>query len=252
MTRSRQEQIGQAAIIAGLLVGSCLPAYAQYTTLRDPLIPGAISTPAGAPAPLFPPPPPGCGPTPYPVNPGMSGGPGYEPQVPYLPATQIDQSDSYFALPSPSTTSAPGQLGPSINTPYEPDTPGSDPGNLAPNNSGYNPPAANVQVNSGGGLPADSAPTSKWGGQTTQDFGNGLRQGSGVCDFGQLLINKPDLAKQPQFSQDGPIPMQQVSDTTTPVRGANQTKAGAGQETTDPGLRQLVHNQMPVQTQAQY
>jgi hypothetical protein len=182
----------------------------------------------------------------------MSGGPGYEPQVPYLPATQIDQSDSYFALPSPSTTSAPGQLGPSINTPYEPDTPGSDPGNLAPNNSGYNPPAANVQVNSGGGLPADSAPTSKWGGQTTQDFGNGLRQGSGVCDFGQLLINKPDLAKQPQFSQDGPIPMQQVSDTTTPVRGANQTKAGAGQETTDPGLRQLVHNQMPVQTQAQY
>jgi hypothetical protein len=139
----------------------------------------------------------------------MTGNPGYEPFVPYLPATTINLGDTYVALPANSTTSAPGCLGPSITIPPPPSTPGCNPGNLTPNNSGYQPPAIDVNVPAGGGsLGADQAPTKKWGGQTTKDFGRNinLSKSSGVSDFGVLLQNAPGLARTPQYSQDGVRP----------------------------------------------
>jgi len=163
----------------------------------------------------------------------MGGEPGPEPSAVDIPPTPVNDKDAVN-----------GYLGGSLTPPNS--TPGSDPGNLAPNNSGVQPPAADVQVNDGGGLPAGGAPESKWGGQTSQDFGRNLKKGSDsqTCDFGQLLIDKPDLAKNPQFSQDGPRPTAQGSSRMPQLPGAQQT--------TDPGIRQLIHNQQPLQTQAAY
>jgi hypothetical protein len=187
----------------------------------------------------------------------MGGNPGYEPWVTSIPTTIFDQGNTQINLGvQPSDTSAPGQLGQQLGGAIPPPTsvPGNDPGILAPNNSGYQPPAIQVGVQAQGGLGADQAPTQKWGGQTTQDFGRNIKsnQYSGVSDFGVLMQNNPNLATTPQFSQDGPIPTSTASGPNTPIRQPNLPGA---QETTDYGVRQLFPNgqtYQALQTQAPY
>lgn len=181
-----------------------LPSQAQTTTLRNPLIQGAPFTQAGAAASPGQPPPVGDGMTPQPVTPGMGGGPTHLPGIDRLPANQVNVNSSQVGVPIGAATLAPPQtLGQSINIPPPPSTPGADPGVLAPNNSGYTPPAAWVNINPAGGMPGDQAPKRKWGGQTTKDFGS-KRGGSTLTDFGDPLQRKPDLKMQPQCSEDGP------------------------------------------------
>lgn len=244
----------QTALVAGLVTFASQPASAQYTTLRNPLIPGADYTNAGCAPATMPPPPPGDGTVPPAVTPGMSGNPGYEPFVPYVPANSLNVDDSQVSLPDPSTTSAPGQLGATITVPPPPSALGDDPGILAPNNSGYNPPALQITVQSGGGLGADQAPTSKWGGQTTQDFGRNIKSStaSDVTDFGQLLQSMSNLATTPQYSQDG---VRTVTAATGPNSYSRQPQLPGAQQTMDYGMRQTVtnapyaNNGTPVQTQ---
>lgn len=195
-----------AMLIAfGLLVGSPSAAQAQgFNSLRNPLIPGALTTdPYQAPPPSLPPPP-GQGFNPAPVTPGMGGGPTVEPWVPYIPANQIDQQDSQVNLPDPSILAPPGTLGKSLSVPHAPSTPGADPGMIHAPQDFSQPPVANVNINPQGGFPGDQAPQQRWGGQTTRDFGLRHDTGSTLTDFGQKLQDKPDLKMNPQTSQDGP------------------------------------------------
>lgn len=139
------------AAVALLTAGS-LSANAQTTTLRNPLIPGAPSAPPNSAPPEGQPPAVGDGSTPAPVTPGDGGSPELLPWVPFIPANQIDQGSSFVPLPPPSTESPPGVLGPSLNVPRSPSTPGADPGILT-NIGGLGNPADLVNVNAGGGLP---------------------------------------------------------------------------------------------------
>ncbi len=147
-----------------VLLSAGTAAFAQATTtLRDPLIPGADYTDPNAAPITMPPPPPGQGS--YVAAPaGMTGSPGYEPWVTNIPADTIYASSYTVTLPvSPSTTLAPydfrQQVGSSI--PFPSSTPGTDPGILAPNNSGYQPPALVIPLPADGTMPADTAPTTK-------------------------------------------------------------------------------------------
>ena len=198
-----------SAMAALVLSSAGTAAFAQATTtLRDPLIPGALYTGPDATPITMPPPPPGQGS--YVAAPaGMTGSPGYEPWVTNIPADTINASSYTVTLPvSPSTALAPyafrQQVGSSI--PFPSSTPGSDPGELPKDLAGYQPPAKVIPVPADGSMPADTAPTTKWNGQTSKDYGRNTLSGqySGLYDFGQKLTQKPDLAKTPQESQDGP------------------------------------------------
>jgi hypothetical protein len=238
-----------------IMIGCASPALAQTyidpgtasqptTTLRDPLVTGAYNTAVqGTPmTPMLPPP--GSAGDPTQVTPGMTDDAGYEPWVQYIPANTSGITDSYVSLPlTPATATAPGdfntQVGSSI--PPEPSTPGNDPGILAPNNSGYTPPAQQITITSTT-PPTDTAPTQKWGGATTKDYGTNLQisSSSRVYDFGQKLSQNPNVAQQPQDSQDGPRPFTIPDDYSTPWRQPQmQNSYGQAQETTDSGIRIL-------------
>lgn len=149
-------QIALTALVAGCAFSPAV--FAQgTTTLRDPLIPGALDTPPGTcPDMLYPPKPPapGDGPTPQPVTPGI-GTPNYEPWVPAIPADTIGVTNSGISLPvSPPITMPPGILGPALTPviPTEPSTPGAAP----PWTYGYNgalDPVEQTAVQPQGGLP---------------------------------------------------------------------------------------------------
>jgi hypothetical protein len=179
-----------------------VPCYAQYfgtgtSTLTDPLISGAPNTVSGVPASSGAPPPIGSGAVPLPVNPGMLGPSTLLPWVPLIPADQIDQSSSRINLGAgPATLSPPGVLGPSLTVPPPPSTPGSDPGSLSSPSS-----AAQVQVNSGGGLPPGAAPLNRRSGQKTQDFGSSRTSGSQTVDLGNKPTNSYGSLQE---SEDGP------------------------------------------------
>lgn len=145
--------------IASLAVSSILSqtaAYAQTTTLRNPLIPGAQSTPPGSPAAEGAPPPIGDGATPVPVIPGMTGPRTSIPGVPLVPSNQVNQGNSFVPVPiGPATLSPPGVLGPGLTgtTPVSPSTPGADPGSL------YVPPFETGPGNFVPALPTNIIPT---------------------------------------------------------------------------------------------
>jgi len=146
------------AAVATFVVGAALSQAASaqgITTLRDPLIPGAQETAPIMPAVDGPPPPPGCGPTPWGVTPGMPGSPGFEPWVPNIPADTINSTNSGIGLPvSPPIALPPGVLGPALTPiiPNEPNTPGAAPPYLyvdGNNPSGLVEQSEVVQVNPG-------------------------------------------------------------------------------------------------------
>jgi hypothetical protein len=219
------------------------------TSLRNPLIPGAQwSAPYEAPM-QMPPPPPGSGPTPLGVTPGQSGDPTLEPWVTNMPAHTINQQDSQLNLPyDPSTLAAPGMLGPALGSyiPAPPSTPGADPGILPTvANSQYPTAAIVVPVCPGGGLPDGQAPTKRRGGQTTQNFGMPNVKGSMLTDFGQPLIQVPNIAQMPQDSEDGPRIATHIDNGNGVSRNPNLPNA---QATTDLyGLRILNKNNLQPQ-----
>lgn len=163
--------------------------------LRTPLVNGAsmglpfVSAPHGAPPAI------GDGMCPAPVNPGMQGAPTLLPENAKAPAN-IGGSTYYMPFNS-ATESMPGQLGPSLlGVPAPPSTPGCDPGQFGGPRDFYRPPITETTINPGGGISA-CAPTQRWGGQTSRDFGRYKYRGTRSYDFGQQ-------ATWGQASQDGP------------------------------------------------
>lgn len=153
---------------------------AQTSDLRDPLIPGAISTPPFIPAPHGQRPPVGNGPTPVPVVPGMGGPSTLLPWVPAVPASDIYKHNTGISIPfGPPIATPPGVLGPLL-TPFVPrpqSVPGPDPGLLQvpPFSTNTFNPAEQTLVNPGGGLPgtggfATTIPTIRKGGQQTHQW----------------------------------------------------------------------------------
>jgi hypothetical protein len=146
-----------------LVIGSTLSQAVNaqgITTLRDPLVPGAQETMPIVPPVDGPPPPPGCGPTPWPVTPGMGGSPGFEPWVPSVPSNSLGWSGTTgIGLPiAPPIALPPGVLGPSLTgvVPHEESTPGAAPPYIyvdGNNPTGLVAPEEVVNVNTGGGLP---------------------------------------------------------------------------------------------------
>ncbi|HEY9784540.1 MAG TPA: hypothetical protein V6D17_03990 [Candidatus Obscuribacterales bacterium] len=182
------------AAIAGIAVCaiSAQSAHAQsspITTLRNPLIPGAVSSPPFVCPPEGQPPAVGDGPTPAPVVPGHSGSPELMPWVPAIPANQIDQASSGVNLPvGPPVETPPGVLGPMLTPfiPKSPSTPGADPGPLtAP--PGYINPADLVNIIPTGGLPGTGGYYTtinkvRRGGQETHQWG--IRENQSILGGG--------------------------------------------------------------------
>ena len=147
------------------------------TTLYDPLVPGAQSSLPFVPPPNEPPPAPGDGPTPLPVNPGMGGPPTLLPWVPNVPAYDIDLQNTGIGLPvNPSIATPPGVLGPLLTPfiPNAPSTPGPAPSYLQ-SPQGYINPAEEVGVQTQGGLPGTGGyygtiPNIRRGGQQTHQW----------------------------------------------------------------------------------
>jgi len=77
-----------------------------------------------------------------------------------------------------------------------------DPGSIDAPQDFYQAPVAVTTV-SGGGIQGN-APIQRWGGQTTEDHGRLGFNASTSSDFGEKLSEKPNRARDPQFSQDGP------------------------------------------------
>lgn len=146
------------AALATLVVGSALSqaAFAQgISTLRTPLVPGARETGPIMPAAEGDAPPVGCGPTPFPVTPGMGGSPGFEPWVPAIPSNTVGVGNTGIPLPiSPAIALPPGILGPALTPfiPNSPSTPGAAPQYIY-SESNLPIPSEVVPVNQGGGLP---------------------------------------------------------------------------------------------------
>lgn len=209
-TKNRTMKCLQAAAFALVAIaGLAGSAQAQIDTLRNPLIPGAMySAPYSCPQEGAPPPI-GSGSAPSPVTPGHYGAPESMPWVRNIPATQIDQSNSYVGLPSADTLAEPYTLGSQLQVPHPPSTPGNDYGQIPGPINFTPPPAALVNICPQGGMPGDNAPIQRWGGQTTRDLGIYRTKGSQLTDFGERLPDKPNLQAQPQFSQDGPRPSTQ-------------------------------------------
>ncbi len=228
------------AVALGILT-SYSPAQAQEaTTLRSPLIPGALYTaPQQAVTPDLPPTP-GSGSTPLPVTPGQLGNP-------VLPASAL-RSPAGTVVPVPATSPLDqSQLNEAIS-PYltaPPSTPGVDPGVLPGTTSGYRPSALLVPVPPAGSNLTGNAPQHKWGGQTSKDFGLHRARGAQTTDFGQAL--KKVAKVQPAPNEDGPRPLGANG-------GPNQPNRPGAQQTTDLyGNRVLFHgNQHSVMTIAPY
>lgn len=190
---------------AGLFSGAfaqCDLSGSPNTTLRTPLIQGAPATPPMQEAPEGQPPPIGDGSTPAPVVAGHTGAPTLLPYVPTYPANHINYP-SYCAPFNPGAENAPGQYGPQTWVPPSPSTPGADPGMISGPPDFCPPPVNVVNINPGGGI-YGSAPTQRWGGQTTQDFGRYKHQGKRAYDWGRQLY-------EGSTSYDGPWPAFQGS-----------------------------------------
>jgi len=142
-----------SATIAALSLFYAQQAYGQaFSTLHDPLVPGASSEMPLLPAPHGHLPPPGSGLIPGRVTPGMIGPPTLIPSIPAIPSNSINSSFTGIGLPiSPSVALPPGVWGPLL-TPFIPppcSTPGPAPGML----KGYGNPAELTHVQPCGGLP---------------------------------------------------------------------------------------------------
>lgn len=176
-----------------VLAQTCDLAGTPATTLRTPLIDGAWSAPPGLPAPEGQPPAPGDGMVPAPVTPGHLGPPTLIPSVTHTPGGI--GSPSYDLPFNPASQWAPGEFGPSHQSPPPPSTPGFDPGQLPGPRDFRPPPASIVNIQPGGGI-VGWAPETRWGGQTTADWGLYKHDAKRAFDFGQGMPG--------QTSQDGP------------------------------------------------
>lgn len=187
-------------VVLGALSGSEVLAYGEgdmITTLRTPLIYGAPNDAPGYVPMEGAPPPIGSGDCPVPVTPGMWGPPtepaSHIPGLPLVDGAYKHQIDPYIQ----------GYLTP------PPSTEGYNMGSINGSNGGYGLPApvCEVNINPQGGI-SGTAPTQRWGGQTSRDLGRNSNTSNGnssfTFDFGQKLSQKPDLRMTPQTSQDGP------------------------------------------------
>jgi hypothetical protein len=227
---SRPLRIALFALSLSLVAAAVnvMPAHAEYdpilgetTSLRSPLIPGAMALPPFVTPEPGQPPPIGDGMNPAPVVQGDSGAPFAPPSQVFIPPVgALDKQvvNSYVApylVPPPST-------------------PGPDPGMIVPTQSGHKPPAELVNVNPDGGL-FGNPPIQRWGGSTTRDLGLPRNYGSQTTDFGQ---NIDKIAKVQRFqSEDGPRPAQfpgQINSES--LREVNRPGAQATQNL---GFRQL-------------
>lgn len=207
----------------------------MMTTLRDPLIPGVPNASDWQMAPLGDPPAMGSGDIPPAVTAGDYGAP-FAPasQVPGMPLQVGGDKEPVNAAVSPYLV-APSS------------TEGQDMGSINGSSGGYGlqAPVALVNINSNGGM-SGSAPTQRWGGQRSYDYGkpaNVRPYSSALTDYGQRLIDKPDLHAYPVASEDGPK-----------TRGSARVINGQyGQTTQDLyGQRVLFKDQRQVQTVAPY
>lgn len=186
-------------------------------TIRTPLIQGA---PNGAPNQCpqeGQPPAIGHGDVPMGVNPGMGWNPEY-------PASHLG--------PLPSVPSGiegkwmiNGMVQPYLRPPTQ--NQGCDPGMIDSPPQFCQPPVTTTYINPQGGIQGD-APIDRWGGQTTRDFGYGAgikKECSSLNDFGQPLINKPDLYAMPQAAQDGPRPEYGLKTNRPEHRNPNRENA---------------------------
>lgn len=167
------------AMLTLAVLASAQVAHAQSaSTLRDPLISGALSSPPFVCPPEGQPPAVGDGPTPAPVTPGMGGSPELKPWVTNIPANTAGVASSGVPLPvSPSIVTPPGVLGPMLTPfiPAPPSTPGVDPGPMTAPYGSFNP-AQISNINPGGGIPGTggyytSIPTVRRGGQESHQWG---------------------------------------------------------------------------------
>ncbi len=216
----RKNAIMLAATLALVVLSFANAAQAQpsfYPEVIGPTEPALTPPPPGQPPPI------GDGPVPAPVTPGMLGNP--DP-----PASQVYIGE---IPPGPqgkqeATSRLGGMLQPPTNFVA------ADPGTLPGPMDFKPPPAAVVNINPDGGMPGDQAPQNRWGAQTTRDFGRSPNTvygpGSQLCDFGELLPNKPNLKMMPQFSQDGPRNCQYIQQRGSNNRSGNFPNA---QETQD-------------------
>lgn len=180
----------KAVIAAAALCSLNMPVFAQgTTTLRTPLIPGAIPSPPFVCPPEGQPPAIGDGPLPAPVTPGHLNPPELMPWVPAIPSNQIDQGSSGVPLPfGPPVEMPPGVLGPALTPfiPKSPSTPGFDPGSMtAP--AGFINPADQLNIIPTGGLPGTGGYNTtinkiRRGGQETHQWG--IRENQSVLGGG--------------------------------------------------------------------
>ncbi|MDR3616861.1 MAG: hypothetical protein P4L53_25110 [Candidatus Obscuribacterales bacterium] len=143
--------------IAAAALGAAIPqAFAQgTTTLFDPYLPGTQLTAPLVPAVGGPIPAVGCGPTPWPVTPGMAGSAALMPWVPSIPSNSIDQGFTGLSLPlGGAALTPPGVLGPALSgfIPPPSSAPGPIPSYLQSPGSNFNP-AEQVAVPQSGILP---------------------------------------------------------------------------------------------------
>jgi len=246
------------SVICTFTSGTFTSAYADYgaggcSTLRTPLVSGASYAAAGQAASEGAPPPDGCGNSPWPVTPGMTGAPTLEPWANRIPANQIDQQNSNVSVPfTPADAYPPGtvqqmtnpMLGGANVIPGPPSTPGADPGILRTPAYFYQAAAgvvgglsssplapllplvplqqssaAVVTVPPSGQYPDNMAPTTHRYGQTTRDFGLYRNSGSLTTDLGQRLEQAvpANVLTTLQYSADGSKPVKpHVQDPNVP------------------------------------
>ncbi len=219
----------KAVFTSLILFSLATPAFSQQqcdlsgsptNSLRTPLIIGAPSTPTNMAAPVGQAPAIGDGAVPCGVTPGMTGPSTLLPYHSMTPANSIN-SPSYVVPFNPATLSTPGSFGPSTYAPAPPSTPGYDPGMVHGPMNFRSPPVSVVPINPGGGI-YGSAPTQKWGGQTSTDFGRYRTHGTRKFDFGQQEMGS--------CSQDGPnqmrpgaVPTQDLYGRRFPARSGMPT-----------------------------
>lgn len=218
-------------LASSLIVLTALPAVGQgcdlsgspMTSLRTPLVCGAPSSAPNTIAPNGQPPAFGDGAIPAGVNPGMGGPSTLLPYNTVTPVSNVGAYSSYVVPFSPATQSFPGQLGPSTWAPPPPSTPGYDAGLVHAPLNFYPPPVSVVGVAPGGGL-YGSAPTQRWGGQTTRDFGYYRNEkGPGASrryDFGIEQIGSTSQ-DGPWQTRPGAVPTQDLYGRRFPMRTGN-------------------------------
>ncbi|MFA6208846.1 MAG: hypothetical protein WCT03_02090 [Candidatus Obscuribacterales bacterium] len=210
------------ALMAGALLSCPLFATSAFAygeadminTLRTPITYGTPNSPAWVPAQEGAPPPCGDGFMPPAVTPGDCSTPFSPPSAVFVPLTMGGDKDEVNAWAMPYLTPPPS-------------TAGYDSSSINGSSGGYGlqAPVSVVNICPQGGMVGD-APTQRWGGQRSYDFGkpNNVRPNSSrMNDFGQKLSEKPDLKMCPQFSQDGPRQRGEYRGQTTQDLHGNRT-----------------------------